>query len=87
MRNELLALRPPFRQLGILNLPECSTHEIYSKLKRFLIEPAAPGVVQNDELNQIVYTECGGLGGGVICDQTAGLELSNGILACNGGLN
>jgi hypothetical protein len=84
MRNKQFALSPAFRGRGILNVPECSTHKFYSELVRFLIEPAAPRVLQDYKLNQIVYAEGWGLGGRVICDQTTGLELSNGILACNG---
>jgi hypothetical protein len=87
MRNEQFTLRPTFRRPGFVNLPECSAHEIYSKLKRFLIDPAAPRVLQDDELNQIMYSECWGLGGGVVYDQATGLELRNGILTCNGRLD
>jgi hypothetical protein len=45
------------------------------------MELAAPRVLQDDELNQIVNAECRGRGGGVIRNQTSGLEVSDSILA------
>jgi hypothetical protein len=63
----------------ILNLPECGARELYSELKQFLVESAALRVLQDDELNKIMYAEGWGLGDGVICHQTASLEVSNGI--------
>jgi hypothetical protein len=74
-------------QSDILNLPECGARKPYSDLEQFLVEPAAPGVLQDNELNKIMYAEGWGLGAGIICHQTTGLEVSDGILACEGGLD
>jgi hypothetical protein len=87
MWNKQLALRPPLRRIGIRYLLECSACELYGKLKRFLITPTAPRVIQDDELNEVMYAQCWGLGGSVIRDQTMSLEVINGILACNGRLD
>jgi hypothetical protein len=87
MRDNQLASRPPFMRLDILNLPECGTHELYSELEQSLDQPTAPRVLQDNELNEVMYAESWGLGASVICHQTTGLEVSDGILACDGGFD
>ena len=81
MGDEKLASRPPLMRPHILNLTKCGGHEIYSEFEQLSIKPSALRVLQDNELNKVVYAECWGFGAGVKGDETTGLEMGDSILA------